>query len=164
MGQDTVRVRCERCRNTWEEKFPSFRCAACGATGEPPPPWPPAEQDVDPRRFKKFSDAVAVGCERYPLPELPAGHRVGGRQKRSALQAAWVAEFGGDRQYVVSILERSYPELETDVGADCPAEEPCPDWKRTNPRTLEVAILHLEDDKHEWGREKVAGWLRSHGF
>jgi hypothetical protein len=42
-----VRMRCEQCRATWEEKFPTFQCARCGARadslGELGESWPPPE-------------------------------------------------------------------------------------------------------------------------
>jgi hypothetical protein len=47
VASDLVRMRCEQCRATWEEKFPTFRCARCGAAADTltalGTAWPPPE-------------------------------------------------------------------------------------------------------------------------
>ncbi len=47
VAPELVRMRCEQCRATWEEKFPTFRCARCGAVAdtltELGAAWPPPE-------------------------------------------------------------------------------------------------------------------------
>ena len=120
-----------------------------------------------PRRFKTLSAAVRDGCARYPLPSRDSHDPAGGRFGRGALQAAWVAEFERDHPdgYVTAQLEERYPELRADFGASCPCgpNTPCPDWPPRSSRTLEVAIIHLEDT-HKRGREQVAQWLEAHGW
>jgi len=166
MAPGIVRVRCETCRATWEEKFPTLRCPECGVTAHPAPAapeltWPPADAAIDPRRFAKLSEAVRAGIQLHPLAPGAAGN---GRQGRGALQAAWAAEFDKDPgTYVTAKLAERYPELGTDCGRSCPTGlgAPCLDWRPPASRTLEVAIVHLED-AHGWGREQVADWLLAH--
>jgi hypothetical protein len=47
LAPELVRMRCEQCRATWEEKFPTFECSRCGAKadslGELGVSWPPPE-------------------------------------------------------------------------------------------------------------------------
>ncbi len=47
VAPDLVRMRCEKCRATWEERFPTFRCARCGAAADTltglGAEWPPPE-------------------------------------------------------------------------------------------------------------------------
>jgi len=120
-----------------------------------------------PRRFKTLSEAVRAGCALYPLPRRDSHDPAGGRFGRSSLHAAWIAEFERDHPdgYVTARLEERYPELLADPGASCPfgTEAPCSEWPPRRSRTLEVAIIHLEDT-HRRRREHVAQWLEAHGW
>lgn len=124
-------------------------------------------QAPGPRRFKTLSEAIRDGCARYPLPRLDSHDPAGGRFGRGALQAAWVAEFQKDHPdgYLTADLEERYPELRQEFGTLCPygPSSECRDWPPRSSRTLEVAIIHLEDT-HRRGREQVAQWLEAHGW
>jgi hypothetical protein len=119
------------------------------------------------RRFKTLSSAIRDGCARYPLPRLDSHDPAGGRFGRSALHAAWVAEFEKDHPdgYVAADLEEWYPELRSDLGALCPADPhtSCAELPPRSSRSLEVAIIHLEDT-HRWSRERVTRWLEDRGL
>ena len=120
-----------------------------------------------PRRFKTLSAAVRDGCARYPLPRLDSHDPAGGRFGRSALNAAWIAEFEKDHPdgYLTADLEGRYPELREEFGPFCPYGEStqCRVWPPPHSRTLEAAIIHLEDT-HKRTREQVARWLEAHGW
>ena len=74
-------------------------------------------------------------------------------------------EKDGPFGFVMEALARHYPELANPFGSDCPRgpNTSCPAWPERHPRTLEQAIIHLEDE-HRIGRDEVTRWLVAHGY
>jgi hypothetical protein len=124
-------------------------------------------QAPGPRRFKALSEAVRAGCVRYPLPRRDSHDPAGGLFGRRALHAAWIAEFEKDHPdgYATAEMVGRYPELREDVGVFCPfVQGPlCREWPPLSSRSLEQAIVHLED-VHGRRREQIALWLEAHGW
>lgn len=115
--------------------------------------------------FKTLSEAIRHGIPLQTVPD-PPDPAIGGRQGRGALQAAWRARHPEtSASYVSTRLAEDFPELHKPAGNSCPAgpNTSCPEWPKQNPRTLEVAIIHLEDT-HAFSREQVASWLEAYGF
>jgi hypothetical protein len=119
-------------------------------------------QAPEPRRFNALSEAVRAGCARYPLPRRNSHDPAGGLFGRSALHAAWVAEFEKDHPdgYAAADLVECYPELREDFGVFCPCGQGsrCREWPPLSSRSLEVATIRLED-AHGLTREQVADRL-----
>ena len=67
--------------------------------------------------------------------------------------------------FVMEALARRYPELGDRFGSNCPRgpNTSCPTWPERHPRTLEQAIIHLEDE-HRLVREEVVRWLVAYGW
>jgi len=124
-------------------------------------PQPPSQ-----RAYKNLSEAILRGCSMRRVPARSPG--IGGREGRGALQAAWLAQFPeaiAPGSYITDDLSKVYTELRKDAGNSCPSgpNPSCPEWANPRKRTLEQAIIHLEDT-HDFTREKVAAWLRAYGF
>jgi hypothetical protein len=62
--------------------------------------------------------------------------------------------------YAAADLVECYPELREDFGVFCPYGQGsrCREWPPLSSRSLEVAIIRLED-AHGLTREQVADWL-----
>jgi hypothetical protein len=124
-------------------------------------PQPPSQ-----RAYKSLSEAILHGCRKHRIqPRTP--NIGGGREGRGALQAAWFAQFpdADPSDYLPRDLFPVYPELQENFGTSCPSgpNTSCPEWPERRPRTLEQAVIHLEDI-HGFTRETVAAWVREHGF
>ena len=128
-------------------------------------------------RFESLAKAVRAGCQLIPDP-APPGRYFGvssstGRLGCDALAAAWFAEFydgvrpddefASLRRFLSEDLAEAYPVLGKDLGPGCPSgsESTCP--HRSEGRTLEQKVVHLQD-RHGFTRDQVAAWLQTHSF